>query len=265
MVDFAHDLLWHSLCRSKPCSAFGKALTRRKCWDVAVWTFPSRRPVRHSDVEYEYGLCAPNEDAHTMILEATIFHHFHEGCCPASEDIVRGIPKRKKLLESQYGITAFGMHAQQGLAFSKFLVFFFGGLAGPFAFAIWYLTWNPWDLQNAFCLVFLMLGVISVLVLLPDLKIPWRSSVTGNDFQSKYWNKTLPATQPSATSYLSCPYEEATFTPTHSCPVRRLMSLIFWLPNGGRGSQSKHRPFASMQRTNFKQPKSCKFTKRARS
>ncbi len=123
------------------------------------------------DVDYEYELRGGTREAHIAITEATLLHQFHNNCCPTSEDGVRGTPKRKRRLDKVYGIKAYGLHAQHGFAFSKFLVFWLVLFPGPFGFAMWYLTIHPWDLQNAFTPFFLVVNTLALVVVLPDWKV----------------------------------------------------------------------------------------------
>lgn len=100
-------------------------------------------------------------------------HHLHNprGCGAHDiEDILKRVPKKTiGKLEMKFGVAGYGMHAVPGWAFWKLLVALLLTQIGPLIFAIRWLCGHPGDLQNAFILSFYLMGLLNLVVVVPDI------------------------------------------------------------------------------------------------
>ncbi|KAH0566497.1 hypothetical protein GP486_000115 [Trichoglossum hirsutum] len=126
-----------------------------------------------ADVDYEYEFKPADREVFMKIWEATLYHHLNYGCKSDSSRILLHIPKRKTSnLESQHGITGYGLHAQHGWCWWKFCPLISLTFPAGFVFAAWYLCHHPWGLQIAFISIQVLGIALSLGLILPDIKIP---------------------------------------------------------------------------------------------
>ena len=123
--------------------------------------------------EYKYHLHPPGAEKKTHILRAekalVSYYHAHARCLTVDRisDLMSGIPHRftGDRLQMRPG---YGIYARQGLTLYKILIFVLASQVWPLAFAIWWLWHHPGDLQNAFSLSYYSIGLVTVLVAIPD-------------------------------------------------------------------------------------------------
>lgn len=106
-------------------------------------------------------------------LEQSLVHGFHDprGCTAQDmEDIITRIPKKTNgRLKKEYGTLGYGMHAVPGWAVWKLMVALLLTQLGPSVFVIKWLCGHPGDLQNAFSLSMYLIGLLNLVVVIPDV------------------------------------------------------------------------------------------------
>jgi hypothetical protein len=103
-----------------------------------------------------------------------IMHHFYHpsGCCGTEEieDILCRVPKKVNgKLENKIHAVGYGLQAVPGVALWKVLVALAFLHVGPLIFAVRWLLGHPGDLQNAFLSLFYLVGLLNLIVVLPDI------------------------------------------------------------------------------------------------
>jgi hypothetical protein len=100
-------------------------------------------------------------------------HHLRASSPACAADIpwvLRRLPKKiTGELANELGERGYGMLALSGWVLWKFILALAMSQLAPLPFAIRWLMGHPGDLQNALQVQFYCLGVLSVVVVLPDL------------------------------------------------------------------------------------------------
>ncbi|KAL2057472.1 hypothetical protein ABVK25_002525 [Lepraria finkii] len=106
-------------------------------------------------------------------------HQFHNlrGCTAQDvTNILDRIPKKiRGKLEHRFGAVGYGMHAVPEWAFWKVLVALAVLQLGPLVVAVRWLCGHPGDLQNGFNLSMYLVGLMNVLVVMPDIWSTYKS------------------------------------------------------------------------------------------
>jgi len=98
------------------------------------------------------------------------FHHQSDCGSEEIEDILSRVPKKVNgKLENKNHAVGYGMQAVPGLALWKVLIALALIHIGPLIFAGRWLCGHPGDLQNAFLSLFYLVGLLNIIVILPDI------------------------------------------------------------------------------------------------
>jgi hypothetical protein len=85
------------------------------------------------------------------------------------EDVMLLVPKKVNgLLERKFGVIGWGIQAVPGLAIWKCFVALLLSQIPTVIFAVRWLFGHPGDLQNAFLFSFYILGLLNVVIIIPD-------------------------------------------------------------------------------------------------
>jgi len=100
-------------------------------------------------------------------------HYFHDSSCCGTEDIeaiLSRVPKKTNgKLENKTHAVGYGILAIPGLALWKVFIALVLVHIGPFIFACRWLHGHPGDLQNAFLSSFYLIGLLNLIVVMPDV------------------------------------------------------------------------------------------------
>jgi len=130
-------------------------------------------PCLPATTEYEYDYYDP-QSLFIEVLETNLQHQIQNSHRCSEHDALDILPQIPKKINSpiahNFEEVGYGMRAITGFVLWKVVLAMIVSQTPAMGFAAWWLYQRPWDLQNALTPAVLILGYLTIILVIPDVK-----------------------------------------------------------------------------------------------